>query len=211
MSASPIEILKQQMREKFPQAHGMREEVEFGAGAGKPFEVVTFPANAISEVIPAGPVSGISLLVAGLLGEPVESCPHPEFILIDGADAFDPGSFTPEACARLLWVRCATGQQMMRAADLVINDGNLSFVILDSTGLSAAELSRIPASSWRRLKMSAERNGSRIVVISTYQMVPCASLRLTLSADLSLHDFDSTREDLLARLKPASSALRRVN
>ncbi|RYG94164.1 MAG: hypothetical protein EON58_16855, partial [Alphaproteobacteria bacterium] len=136
MGASPVEILRQQLREKFPAAHGLRTEAARVAATVKCFEIETFPTGGISEVIPSGAVSGILLLVAGLLGDPMEECPHPEFVLIDGADTFDPGSFSTEACAKLLWVRCSSAQQMIKAADLVINDGNVPFVMLDATGIN---------------------------------------------------------------------------
>ncbi|MEY3895616.1 MAG: hypothetical protein RLZZ214_1135, partial [Verrucomicrobiota bacterium] len=78
MGASTAEILRQQLREKFPQAHGVRTDPAPVIQQGKPFERASFPAGAISEVIPAGPVAGLLLLVAGLLGDPEESSPHPE-------------------------------------------------------------------------------------------------------------------------------------
>ncbi len=198
------------MREKFPQAHGLRTEPTPVAPVGKPFEIETFPVGGISEVIPAGPVAGILLMVAGLLGDPEEASPHPELILIDGGDSFDPGSFTGEACSKLLWVRCATAVQMVKAADLVINDGNVSFVMLDATGISNGDLAKIPPTAWRRLKLAAERGGGRVIVLSAFPVVPCVSLRLTLSANLSLHDFDSPRESLLGRLHSTGQELRRV-
>ncbi len=210
MSSSAVEILKQQMRDKFPQAHGLRADPMPLAPAGKPFEIGTFPVGAISEVIPAGPVAGILLMVAGLLGDPEEASPHPELILIDGADSFDPGSFTGEACSKLLWVRCITAIQMVKAADLLINDGNVPFVMLDATGINRGELANIPATAWRRLKLAAERAGSRVIILSPFPLVPCVSLRLTLSANLSLHDFDSPRESLLGRLQSTGQELRRA-
>ncbi|RYD69462.1 MAG: hypothetical protein EOP84_28435, partial [Verrucomicrobiaceae bacterium] len=90
MGASTVEILRQQLREKFPGAHGLRPEAAGVSTSVKCFEIETFPTGGISEVIPSGPVSGVLLMVAGLLGDPVEECPHPEFVLIDGADTFDP-------------------------------------------------------------------------------------------------------------------------
>ena len=210
MASSAAEILRQQLREKFPQAHGLRAEPKVPAPAQKPFHLNTFPVGAISEVVPAGPVAGILLMVAGLLGEPDEVSPQPEMVLIDGADGFDPDSFEDAACSKLLWVRCRSAMEMAKAADLLIHDGNLPFILLDATGLDRRDLASIPASAWLRMKQTAERNGSRVVIMAPYPLVPCASLRLTLSADLSLHHFDNSRTDLLDRLSPVSQALRRA-
>lgn len=210
MSASAVEILRQQLREKFPQAHGMRVEPEVIASQDKPFHADSFPTGTLSEVVPAGPVAGILLLVAGLLGEPDGSSLQPELVLIDGADGFDPDSFDDAACSKLLWVRCRSALEMAKAADLLIHDGNLPFILLDTTGLDRRELQNIPASAWWRMKQTAERNGSRVVIMASYPLVPCASLRLTLSADLSLRHFDAPRSELLDRLRPVSRSLRRA-
>lgn len=204
------EIMRQQLREKFPQAHGLPAEPQVLAPEHKPFHIETFPVGAISEVVPAGPVAGILLLVAALLGEPEEASPQPKLVLIDGADGFDPESFEDAACSKLLWVRCRSAMEMAKAADLLTHDGNLPFILLDATGLDRRDLASIPASVWLRMKQTAERNGSRVVIMAPYPPVPCASLRLTLSADLSLHHFDVSREDLLDRLSPVSQSLRRA-
>lgn len=210
MASPAIEILRQQLRDKFPQAHGVRAEAEPVVPAGEPFRAAAFPLGAISEVVPAGPVAGLALLVAGLLGEPEETCPHPELVLVDGADGFDPASFSGRACSKLLWVRCRSALEMIKAADLLVHDGNVPFVLLDSTGLPRRELAALPASAWWRLKLAVESGGGRLVVLASLPLVPCASLRLSLSAGLSLQDFDRPRGELLERLQAMPEKLRRA-
>jgi hypothetical protein len=210
MASLAVEILRQRMREKFPQAHALRIDPQPVVPQGKPFCSEAFPVGAISEVVPAGPVAGLSLLVAGLLGEPEETSPHPELVLVDGADSFDPGSFSGTACSKLLWVRCRSAVEMIKAADLLVHDGNVPFVLLDTTGLVRRDLSALPASAWWRLKQTVERTGGRLVVMASFPLVPCATLRLSLSAGLSLRDFDSPREELLDRLQVRSEGLRRA-
>jgi hypothetical protein len=211
MSLSPVEILRQQLREKFPQAHGLRPGPEISQPpAADLFGAESFPIGGISEVIPAGPGAGLMLLIAWLLGDPEESSLHPEMVLVDGADGFDPNSFTGKACSKLLWIRCIAALPMLKAVDLVVRDGNLPFVLLDTTGLSRRDLAALPASAWWRLKQSAERNGCRVVVLAHFPLVPCAALRLTLTAELSLRDFDRPREELLQRLRPLDQRLRQA-
>lgn len=91
MGSSSVEIIRQQLREKFPQAHGLRAEPQVSESDTQPFHADAFPLGAISEVIPAGPVAGILSMVAGLLGEDDEAGLQPEMVLVDGADGFDPG------------------------------------------------------------------------------------------------------------------------
>jgi hypothetical protein len=203
MSLSAVEILKKQMREKFPQAHGfdgsLQEEV---ASFGSLFDVGMFPAGSISEVIPAGRFSGISLMVAGLLeNEGVPEAGGLRMVLVDGADGFDPGSFSDDACGRMLWVRCGSAMEMVKAADLLVHDGNMPFILLDAMGLDRRDLEKVPASAWWRLRQVVERTGGRLVVMSERPVVPCASLRVALGAGLKLEDFDAERGELLARLE----------
>ncbi len=210
MSSLAVENLRKQLRDKFPQAHGLRAEPTVEVPDGRPFNSDAFPVGEISEVVPAGPVAGILLMVAGLLREPEEVSPQPELVLIDGSDSFDPESFEDAACSKLLWVRCRSALEMAKAADLLIHDGNLPFILLDATGLDRREFASIPASAWWRMKQAAERHGSRVVVMAPAPLVPCASLRLSLSADLSLRHFDVPRAELLERLRPVSQSLRRA-
>jgi len=210
MASSTVEILRQQLRDKFPQAHSLQVDPEPVVSQDKPFRADAFPVGAISEVVPAGPVAGLSLLVAGLLGDPEETSPHPELVLVDGADSFDPGSFSGTACSKLLWVRCRSALEMIKAADLLVHDGNVPFVLLDATGLARRDLSALPASAWWRLKQSVERTGGRLLVMASFPLVPCAALRLSLSAGLSLRDFDCPRTELVDRLQAQSEGLRRA-
>lgn len=208
MPPSALEILRHQLREKFPQAHAVRSGESTPISTERPFRADEFPTGKISELIPAGPSAGLILLFAGLLGDPPDSSPHPELVLVDGADAFDPESFTGAACSRMLWVRCSSALEMLRAADLLVHDGNIPLVVLDATGLARRELEALPASVWWRLNQTVERNGGRLVVMTPFRLVPCASLRLSLSAGLSLSDFDDSRDELVHRLHATPSRLR---
>jgi hypothetical protein len=208
--APGIEDLRRQLREKFPAAHGVHPRTSPRRNTGTPFHVDSFPYGAISEIIPAGPGAGLSLVIAALMGDSGENSPLPELALIDGADGFDPSSHTVAACSRLLWVRCTSAPEMLKAADLVVRDGNLPFVLLDASGLPRQELTAIPASSWWRLGQLTRRTGGRLVVLSPFPFVPGTGLLLTLSADLSLHDFDVPRRELLEKMTTDPGSLRQA-
>jgi len=203
-----VETLRQQLRDKFPQAHAARPE--FAAAPGLPLTVEAFPAGAVSEVTAAGTGTGLLLLLAGLLGEPDEVSAHPELVLVDGADGFDPASFSGKACSRVLWVRCQSAISMLKAADWLVRDGNVPVVLLDSTGLVHRELAALPAAAWWRLKQGAEHSGCRLLVLAPFPVVPSASMRWSLSANLSLADFDCPRDALLQRLRPVPQQRRQA-
>ena len=206
MAAPVIEDLRRKLREKFPQAHAVPPVVAEEKEPDQPFDPAFFPVGAISEVVG----SGVGMLVAGLLGEPAECSPLPDFVLVDGGDGFDPGSYTAQACSRLLWVRCRTAEEMIKSADLLVRDGNMPFILLDTCGIARRELQALPASVWWRLKLAAETAGCRLVVMSAAPQVPCAGVRLALTARLGLEDFDVPRRDLVARLRVGTEKARRT-
>lgn len=209
MTATTLQDIRKKLREKFPAAHGLAVVSEAsGKVAEKPFEVAAFPAGAISELIPAAAGGGLSLWIAGLLGEPGETGHFPEFVLVDGSDHFDPASHASAACSRLLWVRCQHVREALKAADLLVRDGNIPFIMMDLCGLPPASLKSIPASAWWRLKQGCEAVACRLVVLTSMPLVPCASLRLTLSSRLSLEDFDRPRQEVLRDLSAAPDLLR---
>ena len=203
MASAAVEILRKQMRDKFPQAHAISQAVAAETvEGGTLFDAKMFPHGAISEIVPMGKFSGISLLVAGLLeDEELEAAGGFRMVLVDGADGFDPASFSNDACGKMLWVRCRCAVEMIKAADLLLHDGNMPFVLLDAMGLDRRDLAKIPASSWWRLRQVAERTGCRLVVMSAKSVVPCATVKLALGAHLKLEDFDGEREELVERLE----------
>lgn len=217
------------MRDKFPQAHGfcVEREGEFKNQEVKnqefknqefknqeaefiEFPAAAFPAGALSEVLVGGAGGSMMLWLAGVLGAPEQASPHPELVLVDGSDAFDPGSFTVNACASVLWVRCRTAMQMMQAVDLVVRDGNVPLILVDSTGLAQRDLRALPTAAWWRVRQVAERTGSRVVVLAECSLVPCASVRRSLVGDLSVEDFDDSRGALVGRLRWVSQKIRQA-
>lgn len=122
--------------------------------------------------------------------------------LVDGADAFSPSVVTQETRQRLLWVRCHRVTEAVRAADLLLRDGNLATVLLDLRLLPLRELLRQPSSVWHRLRMLAERAHVSVGVFSPCRVVPCAARRWVLEADLGLHALEEPAETVAARLQP---------
>ena len=211
MPTASVQDLRLLLRKKFPQAHAARFEEPVPEEPRLRFsDPATFPAGAISEIVPAGPEPVLGLLLAEILGHPETTSEIPDFVLIDGNN-FDPGSFPHHACSRLLWVRCWNAATLMKAADLLIRDGNIPFVMLDGCHFPQKEMRALPASNWWRLKQMAEHNGCRVLVLSPTPLVPCATLRLSLSSGLSLADFDRSREELVQEIRAIPQRIRHAN
>ena len=219
MPSETIQNLRQQLRDQFPAAHR-----EIGGGGASPqaaeaaghhfwnFELGTrnFPPGAITEISPAHPACGLTLLFAALLSEgdpdsknPPSAIHHPPspLVLIDARDRFDSASFSTEACQRLLWLRCRETHQALQSADLLLRDGNLPFILLDLSSLPTRELRRIPTSAWHRLRQLAETSQCTLLALTPSPLVPRAALRLTLTRDFDLQHLDLSRRELVQNLQ----------
>ncbi|NNC89125.1 MAG: hypothetical protein HKN82_11755, partial [Akkermansiaceae bacterium] len=181
--------LRQQLRAQFPEAHRANDPLPALVSlAGLP----AFPRGALSELSPATPTASLSLLLARLLRQPDPESPEPgipgppptrgtppssapaflpptpgrPLALIDATDSFDPASYGPEACARLLWIRCHEPAQSLPCTDLLLRDGNLPLLVLDLQLVPLRDLhSRsFPPTAWYRLRNLAEQSGTALLV-----------------------------------------------
>ncbi len=100
--------------------------------------------------------------------------------LIDGADSFDPQSLPNEYLRHLLWIRCTQTFEAIKAADLLLRDGNFPLVILDLVLNPAAELRRIPQTNWYRLQRLVEVTSTVCLVLTRHSIVSSAQLKLVL-------------------------------
>jgi hypothetical protein len=101
----------------------------------------------------------------------------------------------------LLWVRCRTAAEAIKAADLAVRDGNVPLVLLLLTLNPASELRRIPATAWHRLQMLAEKSAVTLLIFTPQAQVGCASLRLSVSGAFPLEALQQCRRDLLPSLR----------
>jgi len=210
VSSETVQELRLRLRKKFPQAHASRFPGEVRLEEGVRFsDPASFPMGKISEIVPEGKRPLLGLLLAEMLGDSENRVEIPDFVLVDG-DGFDPRSFSDAACSRLLWVRCGRVEELMRAADLLIRDGNIPFVLLDTCGFPARDLGGLPVSAWWRLNQMAERSGCRVLVFSPFPWVPCAAVRWSLSSRFSLADFDRYRSELFSEIEVQPQRLRQA-
>jgi hypothetical protein len=202
--------LQRQLRDKFPMArHGL---APVSAEPRLEFDLrnpASFPCGGITEIVPAHPAAGLSLFVASLLEHEAADSVIPELALIDGRDNFDPGSFSSNECSRLLWIRCKTPEQSIKAADLILRDGNLPRVVIDLLAFPMSELRKIPSSVWHRLKQLIEVNVLSVIALCPHALVPCARLRLSMSSGFTLDHLLFSREELVQQLRSTSVLQRR--
>ena len=203
--ASSLTILRQQMRAQFPVAHETgKPSFSYSLSANLP----EFPSGALSELTPAHPASGLSLILAEILSTDLDQA-HGErspcntsvssdspIALIDGHDSFDPGSYDADSCSRLLWLRCHDSRESLHCCDLLLHDGNLPLLVLDLLLTPLRELYLIPNSSWYRLRNLAKRSNTSVLLFTPQHLIPCAALQLALDSTFTLSDLERNRHEL---------------
>lgn len=156
-----------------------------------------FPKSAISELISPRASAGSASLIHALLRS-AQRDQH--FIaLIDGSDSFDPGSSDNVALRHLLWIRCRKPFDAVKAADLLLRDGNFPLVIVDLVLNPADELRKIPKTSWYRLQRLAEAVPSACLIINRQSMVSSAQLKIVLENSWTLADLE--KQNAIADLR----------
>ena len=118
--------------------------------------------------------------------------------LVDAARTFEPDAFSASALARLLAVFCADAMQAVKAADLLLRDGNLALVMLDLQAVPPAQLRRIPANTWHRFQRLAEQTTAAVVVLTPQPMVEAAHVRITGAGKWMLAAQRRWRHELIA-------------
>jgi recA bacterial DNA recombination protein len=159
------------------------------------------PKSAITELISPQASAGSASLIHALL----RSAQRDQYFvaLIDGSDSFDPGSSDNSALQHLLWIRCRKAFDAVRAADLLLRDGNFPLVIVDLVLNAPEELRKIPHPSWYRLQRLAEAVPSACLIINRQSMVSSAQLKIVLENSWTLEALENENAitDLRFRLK----------
>ncbi len=158
-------------------------------GGGLPKGAIT---ESISPQVSAGSASLISVLLQAA---------HRDryfLALIDGRDSFDPSPLGNACLRHLLWVRCHNALETIKAADLLLRDGNFPLVIADLVLNPPAELHKIPQTNWYRLQRLVEATSTAFLVLSRRSMVSSAQLKIFLENAWTLQTFE--KENALSSL-----------
>jgi hypothetical protein len=155
------------------------------------------PKSAITEVISPEMSAGSASLIHALL----QMAQRDRYFvaLIDGRDSFDPCSLDNSCLRHLLWVRCGKAFEAIKAADLLLRDGNFPLVIVDLVLNAPEELRKIPQTSWYRLQRLVESLPTACLVLSRQSMVSSAQLKIVLENSWALKDLED--ENALSRLR----------
>jgi hypothetical protein len=195
-----IVALRDHLRAKFPGAHADHAADAALLATGIPcLDTAGVAKGALTEVVGERPSCGVALLIHALLER--ETAVREFTALVDGSDAFDPWSAAPCALERTLWVRCTNSLQAVKAADLLLRDGNVPLVLLDLQLNAPREAARIPASAWHRLRFLAEQSGGALCVFTPCELVPCARARVRLDHLFTIEDLHRPRRELVAGLQ----------
>jgi len=136
------------------------------------------PRGAITELISPQTSAGSASLIHAL----IHSAHRDNYFLalIDGRDSFDPTGVENARLRHLLWVRCSEASEAIKAADLVLRDGNFPLVMVDLVLNAPKELRKIPQTNWYRLQRLVEMVPTACLVLTRYEMVSSAQLKLLL-------------------------------
>jgi hypothetical protein len=198
MAASKIIDLRNLLAERFPQpvtSPGLRlatglPAIDEAIGGG-------LPKSAITELSSPQPSAGSALLLSALL----QSAERDGYFLalVDGRDSFDPQPLSNRRLRNLLWVRCTKALDAVKAADLLLRDGNFPLIVLDLVLNPSNELRKIPQTNWYRLQRLVETAPTAFLVLTRGSIISSAQLKLSLDNAWTLADLD--QDHLTARLK----------
>jgi recombination protein RecA len=138
------------------------------------------PRGALTEIYGPACSGGTSFLFSALSvrTEHEEAC-----ALIDGSDTFDPCSAAASGVdlKKLLWVRCHSMDQTLRATDLLLQSGGFSFIAVDVSDISPKLVRHVPLDSWFRFRRAVEDTPTILLLLSRESNAKtCASLVLHL-------------------------------
>ncbi|MGE5213235.1 MAG: hypothetical protein ACM3NN_06025 [Nitrospirota bacterium] len=208
-ASAKIIDLRNLLAERFPHASSttatrlstglpcLEEPIGSGLPRGAITELIS-PARTAMHSVAGGP--GTSAGSASLIRALIHCAYRDNYFvaLIDGRDSFDPCGLDNASLQHLLWVRCTKASQAVKAADLLLRDGNFPLVIVDLVLNAPDELRKIPQTNWYRLQRLVEIVPTACLVFTRYEMVSSAQLKLVLENSWEIQTFET--ENALSRL-----------
>jgi len=176
----------------------LEEAIRGGLPRGAITELIS-PARSATHSVAGG--QGTSAGSASLIHGLIHSawCDNYFLALIDGRDSFDPCGLNNPWLQHLLWIRCSKAFEAVKAADLLLRDGNFPLVIVDLVLNASDELRKIPQTNWYRLQRLVEVLPTACLVLTRYEMVSSAQLKLVLENSWGIQSYET--EDALSRLR----------
>jgi RecA/RadA recombinase len=155
------------------------------------------PKGAITELISSRGSAGSASLIHAF----IHGAYRDQYLvaLIDGRTSFDPSALSNSILHQLLWVRCVQALEGVKAADLLLRDGNFPLVILDLILNPPQELRKIPQTTWYRLQRLVESMSTACLVLTRYEMVSSAQLKVVLENSWNLESLE--KPDAISQLR----------
>ena len=152
--------------------------------------------GAVTEVIAAQPSAGTALLLGALFAQ--SAAAGRWVALIDARDAFD-AEWLGEGhdFSRFLWVRCPDAALAVKAADLLLRDGNIGVVVLDLRLNPRAQLRKIQPQVWYRLQRLVEESAAVLLAATPFRTVSSAKVQLILHGRWTLDALETPQSALL--------------
>jgi hypothetical protein len=206
MPAANIIELRQLLAERFPGLRTRADELSAAKHAVWPTGLAQLDEplrgglakGALAEVTAEQRGSGSALLMTALIHRALH---ENKFVaVIDGQDSLDVTQLG-EDLSHLLWVRCPSTDEALKASDLLLRDGNLPLVLLDLVSNPAAQLRKIPATTWYRFQRLLEQTSAVCVVLTPRAMVAPAQVRIALRPRFSLNALEREPQELWRELK----------
>lgn len=120
---------------------------------------------------------------------------------IDAADSLDLASLPFSLRPRVLWLRGKGVKDSLKAADLILRDGNLQTLLIDLRLVPERQLFGLPSSLWHRLRMLAEKSQASVGVFTPFKTVGCAAVRWSVNAHFDLSSLHKPQSALLEDLQ----------
>lgn len=188
-ASDKIVDLRNLLAERFPQS-GCPPAAHLTTGISALDQAIGggLPKGAITELTSSNLSAGSALLISALL----HSAHRDRYFLalVDGRDSFDPVPLGNARLRNLLWVRCSKAIDAVKAADLLLRDGNFPLVILDLVLNAAAELQKIPQTNWYRLQRLVEPTPTVFLALTRHSLISSAQLKLVLDNKWTIADLD---------------------
>lgn len=206
--------LRQLLQDKFP---GLRTNPEEFSPGARTFwstglrQIDTllqggFAKSALTEIVAPRRSTGSALLACSLLRQATQAGQIVAFV--DGADSLEVTQLEETVLSRLLWVRCRSAAEALKATDLLLRDGNVPLVLLDIAVNPEKQLRATPATTWYRLQRLIEETSTICLVFTPRVMVTPAYDRIFLHSRFSLDCLEQDQDELLNDLKLEAAEMR---
>jgi len=142
----------------------------------------------ITEIVEPAPSRGVQSLLHHAIRHARQQQRY--VALIDAPNQFDPQSESSESLRSLLWIRAHKTNDVVKACDILIRDGNFPLLILDLRFPANSQHTLIRSNEWYRIQRVCEQSRVAFLSFTTQSTIPCAHARLQLTRFIPIETLD---------------------